>query len=73
MFNVPNKAMITLSVIQFNVVKDIYISKVAGMEVRPQCCTCLVEIWGRNPWLSPIGHSQTHSTGWIDHTYKYVV
>ena len=29
---------------QFNVVKVIYISKVAGVEVRPQCGACLVEI-----------------------------
>ena len=36
---------------QFNVIKVIYISKVAGVEVRPQCGACLVEIWGRNPIL----------------------
>ena len=21
-------------------------------------CSCLVDVWGRNPWLSPIEHSQ---------------
>jgi len=37
MFNVPNKAMITWFVTQFNVVNVIYISKVAEGEVRLQC------------------------------------
>ena len=29
-----------------------------------ECLTlpCLVEVWGRNPWLSPIGHSHSNVT-----------
>jgi len=74
MFNVPNKALITLFVIQFNVVKVIYISKVVGVEVQPQCGACLVEIWGRNPWLSPSVHSQIHTVqgGLTIYIYIYI-
>ena len=74
-FNVPNKAMIMWFVTQFNVVKFIYISKVVGVEIWPQYRACLVEIWGRNPWLLSIGHSQTHIVqgGLSTHIYSHSV